>query len=165
LTAHTPWTSASEVTFECEPGTLTEAKLDTIRRLGVRASVSVSKISTMGFWKSMDGRTDRPKSQSRPSTRGRLAFRRSTLISSPACWRNRRDWRRNIERTLDLDPDSVTIYAMELPYNTTITSDILTGAGQFTQHVASWDTRRLWVGEAWEALNAPATRSGPRTPP
>src|SRR4029077_17265902 len=32
LTAVTPWTDASEVTFECEPGTLTEAKLAVIRR-------------------------------------------------------------------------------------------------------------------------------------
>src|SRR6476620_2907435 len=35
LTARSPWTSASEITFECEPGTLTEAKLDVIRKLGV----------------------------------------------------------------------------------------------------------------------------------
>jgi hypothetical protein len=32
LTAITPWTSAEEITFECEPGTLSEAKLDAIRR-------------------------------------------------------------------------------------------------------------------------------------
>src|SRR4029450_623326 len=35
LTAETPWTSAEEITFECEPGTINEAKLDQIRRLGV----------------------------------------------------------------------------------------------------------------------------------
>ena len=31
LTAVSPWTSAQEVTFECEPGTLTEPKLAAIR--------------------------------------------------------------------------------------------------------------------------------------
>src|SRR5688572_15180378 len=35
LTAVTPWTSAEEITFECEPGTLTEPKLAAIRDLGV----------------------------------------------------------------------------------------------------------------------------------
>ena len=35
LTAVTPWTSAEEITFECEPGTLTESKLAAIRDLGV----------------------------------------------------------------------------------------------------------------------------------
>src|SRR6187402_1468460 len=35
LTAVTPWTGAEEITFECEPGTLTEPKLAAIRRMGV----------------------------------------------------------------------------------------------------------------------------------
>src|SRR5687768_10999004 len=42
LTALTPWEAAEEVTFECEPGTLTEAKLAVIRRIGVtRLSLGV----------------------------------------------------------------------------------------------------------------------------
>ncbi|HET9368881.1 MAG TPA: hypothetical protein VFO19_01490, partial [Vicinamibacterales bacterium] len=52
------------------------------------------------------------------------------------------------------DPDSVTIYQMELPFNTTISADILQGTQQFDQHVASWDTRRRWVKEAFDALEA-----------
>ncbi len=35
LTARTPWTDAEEITFECEPGTLTESKLEAIRGMGV----------------------------------------------------------------------------------------------------------------------------------
>src|SRR5258708_15362251 len=35
LTAVTPWNHAEEITFECEPGTLTEHKLKAIRRMGV----------------------------------------------------------------------------------------------------------------------------------
>ena len=42
LTEITPWSSAEEVTFECEPGTLTEPKLAAIRRMGVtRLSLGV----------------------------------------------------------------------------------------------------------------------------
>src|SRR4029450_3226944 len=42
LAALTPWASAEEITFECEPGTLTEAKLAAIRRMGVtRLSLGV----------------------------------------------------------------------------------------------------------------------------
>src|SRR5215211_2479034 len=42
LTAVAPWSKAEEITFECEPGTLTESKLATIRRLGVtRLSLGV----------------------------------------------------------------------------------------------------------------------------
>jgi oxygen-independent coproporphyrinogen-3 oxidase len=62
------------------------------------------------------------------------------------------NWRACIDRTLTLDPDSVTIYQMELPYNTTISSDILKGTGQFAEPVASWVTKRRWVAEAFSAL-------------
>ena len=46
LVARRAWTQAEEVTFECEPGTLTEAKLAVIRRLGVtRLSLGVENFS------------------------------------------------------------------------------------------------------------------------
>src|SRR5580765_600468 len=42
LTATSSWSDAEEITFECEPGTLTESKLAAIRRLGVtRLSLGV----------------------------------------------------------------------------------------------------------------------------
>ena len=62
------------------------------------------------------------------------------------------NWQRNIEKTIELEPDSVTIYQMELPYNTTITKDILQKTGQMTGSVAGWDTKRRWVQQAFEAL-------------
>jgi oxygen-independent coproporphyrinogen-3 oxidase len=69
-------------------------------------------------------------------------------------------WRESVARTLALEPDSVTIYQMELPYNTTITADILKGSGQFTEHVAPWETRRRWVREAFEALERAGYTTG-----
>src|SRR5918992_4895376 len=46
LTALTPWSSAEEITFECEPGTLTEAKLAAIREMGVtRLSLGVENFN------------------------------------------------------------------------------------------------------------------------
>ena len=35
LTDVTPWSTAAEITFECEPGTLTEAKLASIHQMGI----------------------------------------------------------------------------------------------------------------------------------
>ena len=61
-------------------------------------------------------------------------------------------WHAAVARTIELSPDSVTIYQMELPYNTTISSDLLKGAGQFADTVADWPTKRRWVREAFEAL-------------
>jgi len=62
------------------------------------------------------------------------------------------NWRACIDRTLALDPDSVTIYQMELPYNTTISSDLLKGTNQFAESVASWATKRRWVADAFASL-------------
>jgi oxygen-independent coproporphyrinogen-3 oxidase len=42
LTAASPWKGAEEITFECEPGALTEPKLAAIREMGVsRLSLGV----------------------------------------------------------------------------------------------------------------------------
>ncbi len=42
LSAVAPWNKAEEITFECEPGTLTQPKLEVIRRIGVtRLSLGV----------------------------------------------------------------------------------------------------------------------------
>jgi oxygen-independent coproporphyrinogen-3 oxidase len=62
------------------------------------------------------------------------------------------NWQRNIEKTIALEPDSITIYQMELPYNTTITKDLLQKTGRMTGTVAGWDTKRRWVQQAFEAL-------------
>ncbi len=41
---------------------------------------------------------------------------------------------------------------MELPYNTTISRDLLKHGGQFEDPVAQWSVKRRWVAEAFEAL-------------
>jgi oxygen-independent coproporphyrinogen-3 oxidase len=43
---------------------------------------------------------------------------------------------------------------MELPFNTTISGDLLKGTGRFAQPVANWSTKRRWVAEAFGALAA-----------
>jgi oxygen-independent coproporphyrinogen-3 oxidase len=61
------------------------------------------------------------------------------------------NWQRNIQETLALQPDSVTIYQMEVPYNTTIFKE-MKEAGAFTAPVADWPTKRRWVAEAFDAF-------------
>src|SRR6185436_2573779 len=61
------------------------------------------------------------------------------------------NWRTCVQKTIDLAPDSVTIYQMELPFNTTISKNLLAGSNS-TQGVANWSTKRRWVEEAFAAL-------------
>jgi oxygen-independent coproporphyrinogen-3 oxidase len=64
------------------------------------------------------------------------------------------NWLSCVEKTVALQPDSVTIYQMELPYNTTISGDLLKKTGQFKEPVAGWPTKRRWAQQAFEALEA-----------
>ncbi|HUF48405.1 MAG TPA: coproporphyrinogen-III oxidase family protein [Vicinamibacterales bacterium] len=153
LTASTPWTSAEEITFECEPGTISEAKLDVIRDLGVtRLSLGVENFDDHLL--ELNGRAHRSPEIDRSYAYARsLGFPQINIdLIAGMLGETESNWRDNIRRTIDMAPDSVTIYQMELPYNTTISGDLLEGRGQFTHKVAPWDTRRRWVEEAFAAL-------------
>jgi oxygen-independent coproporphyrinogen-3 oxidase len=153
LTAATPWTGAEEITFECEPGTLTDAKLAVIRELGVtRLSLGVENFDD-GILE-LNGRAHRSPEIARAYDAARaLDFPQINIdLIAGMLGETDANWTRTVERTLALEPDSVTIYQMELPFNTTNSADMLKGTGQFEHHVASWDTRRRWMREAFEAL-------------
>ena len=153
LNAHGEWTAAEEITFECEPGTLTDAKLAAIRDLGVtRLSLGVENFNDRIL--EINGRAHRTPEIGRAYDAARaLGFPQINIdLIAGMLGETDDNWRDCVERTLDMSPDSVTIYQMELPYNTTISGDLLKGGGQFDQQVADWSTKRRWVREAFEAL-------------
>jgi oxygen-independent coproporphyrinogen-3 oxidase len=61
-------------------------------------------------------------------------------------------WRDAVRRAIELDADSVTIYQMELPFNTVYSRDILGGA--IETPVADWATTRAWVDYAFDELKS-----------
>jgi oxygen-independent coproporphyrinogen-3 oxidase len=153
LKAITPWDGAEEVTFECEPGTLTESKLSVIRGLGVtRLSLGVENFSDEVL--ELNGRAHRSPEVFRAYEQARaLAFPQINIdLIAGMLGETEENWHDSVQKTLALQPDSVTIYQMELPFNTTISRDLLKGEGRFTQPVANWATKRRWVQEAFEAL-------------
>jgi oxygen-independent coproporphyrinogen-3 oxidase len=149
----TPWSTADEITFECEPGTLTEAKLEAIREMGVtRLSLGVENFDDRIL--EINGRAHRSPEieKSYRFARG-LDFPQINIdLIAGMLGETDDNWRVCVQRTLDLEPDSVTIYQMELPYNTTITGDLLKGTKMFAEPVADWPTKRRWIAEAFEAL-------------
>lgn len=155
LTAITPWQSAEEVTFECEPGTLSESKLELIRELGVtRLSLGIEHFDDDIL--ELNGRAHRSPEIGRAYGLARsLRFPQINVdLIAGLLGDNDEKWRDCVRRTIDLSPDSVTIYQMELPFNTTISADILAGGGRFADRLSSWETRRRWMGEAFAALEA-----------
>ena len=154
LTAVTPWTAAEEITFECEPGTLTDAKLAAIRRMGVtRLSLGIEHFDDAIL--ELNGRAHRSPEIGRAYAAARALDFPQINVDLIAGMLGDTDeaWRASVRKTIDLAPDSVTIYQMELPFNTTISADILKeGGARFGGQLAAWDTRRRWMQEAWEAL-------------
>jgi oxygen-independent coproporphyrinogen-3 oxidase len=153
LSAVRPWKDAEEITFECEPGTLPEGKLEAIRALGVtRLSLGVENFDD-GILE-RNGRAHRSGEIFKAWTAARaLDFPQINIdLIAGMVGETDANWTACVERTLELEPDSVTIYQMELPYNTTISKDLLSHTGQFGDGLASWATKRRWVDEAFAAL-------------
>jgi oxygen-independent coproporphyrinogen-3 oxidase len=147
------WDQAEEVTFECEPGTLSESKVHTLRELGVtRLSLGVENFSDQVLEE--NGRAHLSKEVYRAWEWIQAAGFYNVnidLISGMVgeTWEN---WKDNIRRTIELSPDSVTIYQMELPFNTVYSKDML--GNQVESPVADWPTKRDWVRYAYEELQA-----------
>lgn len=153
LRQNVKWDDAEEVTFECEPGTLSQPKLMTIRELGVtRLSLGVENFSDAVL--SENGRAHLSAEIYRAWDWIQAAAFPNINIDLIAgmVGETEANWRENIRRTLELAPDSVTIYQLELPYNTVYSRDIL---GQQTEvTVADWPTKRAWVNMAFDEFLA-----------
>ena len=153
LTAVVPWTGAEEITFECEPGTLTDSKLAAIRRMGItRLSLGVENFDDRIL--ELNGRAHRSPEIGQAYRAARaLDFPQINIdLIAGMLGETEENWRVCVQKTLELEPDSVTVYQMELPYNTTISRDLLKGTKLFAEPVVNWTTKRRWVADAFEAL-------------
>ena len=131
--------AAEEITFECEPGTLTEAKLSAIRDIGVtRLSLGVENFDDHIL--EVNGRAHRSPEVYRAYDFARsLGFPQINIdLIAGMLGETDENWRSCVEKTLALQPDSVTVYQMELPFNTTISGNLLKNTGRFDEKVASW---------------------------
>ena len=151
LKAIMPWDGAREVAFECEPGTLQEHKLATLREMGVtRLSLGVENFKPEIL--KYNGRAHLEEEIHRAFAWARkLDFPQVNidLIAGMVgeTWEN---WRECISKTIALDPDSVTIYQMELPYNTVFSKELkIVGVDELEMAIADWPTKRAWVEYAF----------------
>jgi oxygen-independent coproporphyrinogen III oxidase len=156
LKAVLPWDGAEEVTFECEPGTLQQHKLEALRELGVtRLSLGVEnfdpKILEYNGRAHLEDEIHRAYGWARDLHFDQINI---DLIAGMVgeTWDN---WKQCVVKTLALSPDSVTIYQMELPFNT-VFSQQLKVIGQDAPFpgggVADWPTKRAWVQYAFDEM-------------
>ena len=147
-----PWDEAEEVTFECEPGTLSEKKLEVIKQFGVtRLSLGVENFNDHIL--QTNGRAHRSKEvfSAYEFARG-LGFDNINIdLIAGMLEETDENWTECVERVVDLSPDCVTIYQMEVPFNTGIFKT-MKEEGKLSAPVADWPTKRRWVSEAYAKL-------------
>jgi oxygen-independent coproporphyrinogen-3 oxidase len=147
-----PWDEAEEVTFEVEPGTLTDHKLKAIREMGVtRLSLGVENFDDHIL--EINGRAHHSKEITRAYAFARsLDFPQINIdLIAGMVEETEANWRECVRKTIEMAPDSVTIYEMEIPYNTTIYKQ-MKAEGKLVAPVADWDTKRAWVNYAFAEL-------------
>ena len=142
LRAALPWNEPEEVAFECEPGTLTQAKLEAIRDFGVnRLSLGVEHFDDDILCG--NNRAHRSKEIYRVwEWLGRTGFEQVNLdLIAGMVGETDAKWSRSVMETVRLAPEAVTVYQMEIPFNTTIYKGMREG-GDSTAPIADWPTKR-----------------------
>lgn len=149
LNAHVSWENAEEVTFECEPGTLQKSKLKALKEIGVtRLSLGIEHFDDEIL--EANGRAHLSPEIYRAYEWARsVDFPQINIdLISGMMGETEEKWRKTVKRAIELDADSVTIYQMELPYNTIISQEMIKRG--VASPIADWATKRRWLDYAFD---------------
>jgi oxygen-independent coproporphyrinogen-3 oxidase len=153
LHASVSWDDAEEVTFECEPGTLSLEKVKTLKEIGItRVSLGVENFNDQIL--ETNGRAHlSPEIMRAYGWIQDVSFPQVNVdLIAGMVGETDANWTECIERVRQMDPDNITIYQMELPHNTVIAREMK--ELHIASPVASWATKRRWVNEAFDTLAA-----------
>jgi len=147
-----PWDEAQEIAFEGEPGTLTEPKLRVIRDLGVtRLSLGVEHFDDTIL--ELNGRAHLSKEVYKTYEYARsIGFPQINIdLIAGMMGETEEGWRECVRKAIDLSPDSITIYQIEIPFNTTIFRE-MKASGKTIAPVATWEQKREWLRYAFAEM-------------
>lgn len=153
LSRSVSWDHADEVTFECEPGTLSQEKVQTLKEIGVtRISLGVENFNDAILEE--NGRAHlSPEIFKAYDWIQQAGFPQVNIdLIAGMVGETDENWTKCIEQARQLKPDNITIYQMELPFNTLISKEMR--ELHIASPVADWATKRRWVDEAMNALAA-----------
>jgi oxygen-independent coproporphyrinogen-3 oxidase len=150
LRARTDWSGASEVTCECQPGTVNREKLEALREFDVtRASIGMQSLSEDVLRRvgRAAGRADCVDTFQMVREAGFEQVNIDLLAGLPG--ETEDSWMRTIEGLIELSPDCVTVYQLELTHNSPMYGAIKSGADT---PLPTWPVKRRWVGAAFDRL-------------
>lgn len=144
-----PWDDVEEVTFECEPGTLTRSKVEAIRGIGVtRLSLGIESFDDEILRENGRAHVSKEIHRCLPWVQEAGFDQLNVDLIAGMVGETWESWKTTVEKTLEVEPDSVTVYQLELPYNARFSQQVLDGT--FEKTLATWAQKRAWHGWAFE---------------
>ncbi len=153
MSQYMTWDDAEEVTFECEPGTLSLEKVKTLRDIGVtRVSLGVENFDDRILEE--NGRAHlSPEIMKAYGWLKDVGFPQINIdLIAGMVGETDENWAACVEKAQAMEPDNITIYQMELPFNTVYSKEIKENG--ISSPVADWPTKRRWMSEAIDRLAA-----------
>ena len=153
MSEHVTWENAKEVTFECEPGTLSMEKLKTLKDIGItRISLGIENFDD-GILEENGRAHLSPEVLRAYDWIQEVGFPQVNIdLIAGMVGETDANWQTCIEKAIELDPDNITVYQMELPFNTVYSKEMKEKGEQ--SPVADWPTKRRWVSEAMDQMQA-----------
>jgi oxygen-independent coproporphyrinogen-3 oxidase len=153
LQAAFSWDDVEEVTFECAPRTVTAQKCRLLRELGVtRASLGVQQLDDDVL--ARNGRVhlcrDVERAYGAIRDTGFDVVNLDLIVG--LIGETDASFDRSLERVIELAPDSVTIYQLEIPLSTPLYRSL--GENGDDDSPASWEVKRRRLGRGFERLES-----------
>jgi oxygen-independent coproporphyrinogen-3 oxidase len=153
LRATMPWDEALEVSFECAPRSVSEEKLRVLSEGGVtRLSLGIQQLDDDVL--EANGRVHRVADVERAYRSIRsvgFAVVNVDLIVG-LVGETESSYRRSLDRIVEMAPDSVTIYQLEIPLNTPLARSL--AGGELTRELPDWETKHARLRAAMGRLEA-----------
>ncbi len=146
-----PWNEAAEVTFECAPKTTTERKLAVLHEMGVtRISLGVQQLDDAVL--KQNDRIHLVHDVERAySAIQHIGFQTVNIdLMVGLVGETEQSFRKSLERIIEMKPNSVTIYQMEIPQNTPLYRALRDGS--LESELTTWSVKRARLGHAFTQL-------------
>ncbi|MFY9255990.1 MAG: coproporphyrinogen-III oxidase family protein [Fuerstiella sp.] len=151
MSEYVTWDKAKEVTFECEPGTLNLEKVQTLKDIGItRVSLGVENFNDKILEE--NGRAHlSPEVMKAYDWIQDVGFPQVNIdLIAGMVGETDENWHDCVEKAIAMQPDNITMYQMELPFNTVYSKEMKESGN--ASPVADWPTKRRWVSEAMDRL-------------
>ena len=148
-----PWSAAREVSFECAPRSVTLDKLQALRELGVtRLSLGVQQLDDEVLER--NGRVHSVADvEAAYAAIRQVGFEVVNLdLMVGLVGETETSVERGLERVLQLAPDSVTVYQLEIPYNTPLCRELR--HGELDPPPISWPAKHARLQRVFARLAA-----------